>query len=198
VIALKRFDVLISGGGMVGLPLGLALAQGGLKTVIADAAPPAKVLDPGFDGRVSALAYASVRMLTALGVWERLAPDAQPIREILVSDGRAGKPASPFSLHFDAQEVGAEALGHIAENRHIRAALYQAVESCPNLEWMAPATVKALTVEGARAVARLDTGEEISATLAIAADGRESMLRSQMGIQIIGWSYPQTGIVTTA
>jgi len=194
---LKRFDVLISGGGMVGLPLGLALAQGGLKTVIADAAPPAKMLDPGFDGRVSALAYASVRMLTALGVWERLAPDAQPIREILVSDGQAGKPASPFSLHFDAQEVGAEALGYIAENRHIRAALYQAVVSCPNLELMAPAAVKSLTVEGAGAVARLDTGEEISATLAVAADGRESMLRSQMGIQIIGWSYPQTGIVAT-
>ena len=194
---MKRFDVLISGGGMVGLPLGLALAQGGLKTVIADAAPPAKVLDPGFDGRVSALAYASVRMLTALGVWERLAPDAQPIREILVSDGQAGKPASPFSLHFDAQEVGAEALGHIAENRHIRAALYRAVEDCPNLELMAPAAVKSLTVEGAGAVARLDNGEEISATLAIAADGRESMLRSQMGIQIIGWSYPQTGIVAT-
>jgi len=194
---LKRFDVLISGGGMVGLPLGLALAQGGLKTVIADAAPPAKVLDPGFDGRVSALAYASVRMLTALGVWERLAPDAQPIREILVSDGQAGKPASPFSLHFDAQEVGAEALGHIAENRHIRAALYRAVETSPNLELMAPAAVKSLTVEGAGAVARLDSGEEISATLAIAADGRESMLRSQMGIQIIGWSYPQTGIVAT-
>ena len=119
---MRRVDVLISGGGMVGLPLGLALAQGGLKTVIADAAPPAKVLDPNFDGRVSALAYASVRMLGALGVWENLAPNAQPIREILVTDGQAGQPASPFSLHFDAQEVGAEALGHITENRHIRAA----------------------------------------------------------------------------
>jgi 2-polyprenyl-6-methoxyphenol hydroxylase-like FAD-dependent oxidoreductase len=46
-------------------------------------------------------------MLAALGVWEALAPHAQPIREILVTDGQAGKPASPFSLHFDAQEVGA-------------------------------------------------------------------------------------------
>ena len=182
---------------MVGLPLGLALAQGGLKTVIADAAPPVKVLDPSFDGRVSALAYASVRMLTALGVWEGLAPNAQPIREILVTDGQAGKPASPFSLHFDAQEVGAEALGHIAENRHIRAALYQAVEACPNLELMAPAAVKSLTVEAGRAVVRLADGDEISAALVIAADGRDSPLRSQMGVQVIGWSYPQTGIVAT-
>src|SRR4051812_6007394 len=116
---------------MVGLPLGLALAQGGLKVVIADAAPPARVLNPAFDGRVSALAYASVRMLTALGVWDGLKRHAQPIREILVTDGQAGKPASPFSLHFDAQEVGADALGHIAENRHIRTALQERWRGSP-------------------------------------------------------------------
>jgi len=194
---MRRADVLISGGGMVGLPLGLALAQGGLKTVIADAAPPAKVLEPNFDGRVSALAYASVRMLCALGVWEGLAPHAQPIREILVTDGQVGKPASPFSLHFDAEEVGAESLGHIAENRHIRAALYRAVELASNLELMAPAVVTSVTMEEGRAVARLKDGEEISAALVIAADGRDSSLRTQMGVQIIGWSYPQTGIVAT-
>ncbi|HET7084243.1 MAG TPA: UbiH/UbiF/VisC/COQ6 family ubiquinone biosynthesis hydroxylase [Rhizomicrobium sp.] len=194
---MRRVDVLISGGGMVGLPLGLALAQGGLKALVADAAPPAKVLEPTFDGRVSALAYASVRMLKALGVWDSLAPDAQPIHEILVTDGQAGKPASPFSLHFDAQEVGAAALGHIAENRHIRAALYQAVEAAPNLELAAPASVSSLTVESGQAVVRLKNGEEISAALVIAADGRESALRAQTGIGVIGWSYPQTGIVAT-
>src|SRR4051812_13711075 len=112
---------------MVGLPLALALAQGGLKTVVADAVPVAAVLDPVFDGRVSALAYASVRMLEALGVWAALKPHAQPIREILVTDGKPGQPASPFSLHFDPEEVGAPALGHIAENRHIRTALHEAV-----------------------------------------------------------------------
>ena len=119
---MKRVDILVSGGGLVGLPLGLALAQGGFRVMVADAAPPAHVLAPQFDGRVSALAYASVRMLAALGVWDGLKAHAQPIREILVSDGQIGKPASPFSLHFDSSEVGANSLGHIAENRHIRAA----------------------------------------------------------------------------
>ena len=194
---MRRVDVLISGGGMVGLPLGLALAQGGLRTVVLDAAPAAKVLAPSFDGRVSALAYASVRMLGALGVWKNLAANAQPIREILVTDGQPGKSASPFSLHFDAQEVGADSLGHIAENRHIRAALFQAVETCANLELLAPASVKSLTVVGGGANARLADGEEIAASLVIAADGRDSPLRAQMGVQIIGWSYPQTGIVAT-
>ena len=155
------------------------------------------MLDPNFDGRVSALAYASVRMLAALGVWQALAPHAQPIREILVTDGKCGQAASPFSLHFDSQEVGTQALGHIAENRHIRAALHEAVARQANLELMAPATVKSLTVAAGSAVARLANGDEISAALVIAADGRESPLRSQMGVQIIGWSYPQTGIVAT-
>jgi 2-octaprenyl-6-methoxyphenol hydroxylase len=194
---LRYVDILISGGGMVGLPLGLALAQGGFKTLVVDAAPPATVLEPAFDGRVSALAYASVRMLRALGVWDGLAPHAQPIREILVTDGQTSKPASPFSLHFDAQEVGAQALGHIAENRHIRAALYGVLDACANLELKAPAAVASVTTQAGGALVRLADGEEISAALVIAADGRESALRSQMGMQIVGWSYPQTGIVAT-
>jgi len=194
---LKQADVVISGGGMVGLTLGLALAQGGFKTVVADLVPANTILDPRFDGRVSALAYASVRMLTALGVWEGLAPDAQPIREILVTDGVAGRPASPFSLHFDAAEVGAQALGHIAENRHIRAALYGAVAAQKNLELIAPTSVTSIAVEGGGAIVRLQDGTEIAAPLVVAADGRESRLRSEIGIGVVGWSYPQTGIVAT-
>lgn len=194
---LKRVDVLISGGGMVGLSLALALAQGGLTVAVAEAASPAATLEPKFDGRVSALAYASVRMFSALGVWAHLATHAQPIREILVTDGQAGKPAGPFSLHFDAAEVGAESLGHIAENRYIRAALQARLATTPKLELIAPATVKAVTVEGGQAVARLADGREIAASLVIAADGRESPLRSYMGINVVGWSYPQTGIVAT-
>ncbi|MES2473961.1 MAG: FAD-dependent monooxygenase [Pseudomonadota bacterium] len=194
---MKQADVVISGGGMVGLTLGLALAQGGFRTVIADLAPASTTLDPKFDGRVSALAYASVRMLTALGVWEALDPDAQPIREILVTDGQAGKAASPFSLHFDAAEVGAESLGHIAENRHIRAALYRAIAAQKNLELIAPASVKNLRTESGGAVVQLQDGSEIAAPLVVAADGRESRLRNEIGINLVGWSYPQTGIVAT-
>ena len=190
-------DVVISGGGMVGLPLGLALAKGGLKTLVVDNQPPSRVLEPLFDGRVSALAYASVRMLAALGVWEGLELHAQPIHEILVTDGAVGKPASPFSLHFDAEEIGTAALGHIAENRHIRAALYEAVVRVPNLALVAPASVKSLAVESGYAKVTLANGEEIGAALVISAEGRESRLRNEMGMGVIGWSYPQTGIVAT-
>ncbi|HVV26608.1 MAG TPA: FAD-dependent monooxygenase [Rhizomicrobium sp.] len=194
---MKHVDVIVAGGGLVGLPLALALAQGGLSVLVADSGDPAATRDPRFDGRVSALAYASVRMLKALGVWDDLLPHAQPIHEILVTDGQAGRPASPFSLHFDSQEVGSDSLGHIAENRHIRAALHAAAARAPGLEHLAPATVKSLSVDAGGVTARLADGREIGAALAIAAEGRQSPLRAQMGIGIVGWSYPQTGIVAT-
>ena len=192
---MEKADIIVCGGGMVGLTLGLAAAQGGLKVAVVDALAPEKVLDAGFDGRVSALAYASVRMLTALGVWPHLERQAQPIREILVTDGKAGSPASPFSLHFDSQELGAASLGHIAENRHIRAALYDAMP--PTLKLVAPAAVTGLEVHKGQAIASLSNGEKIQAALAVAADGRDLKLRAAQGIGVIGWSYPQTGIVAT-
>ncbi len=194
---MKQADIVISGGGMVGLSLGLALAQGGFRTVVADAAPMSAQLDPKFDGRVSALAYATIRMYRALGVWEALEKDAQPIREILVTDGAPGRAASPFSLHFDSAEVGAPQLGAIVENRHIRAALAGRAAMEKNLTLLSPAAVKNVTATGSGVTAILGNGETVSAALAVAADGRVSPLREAMGIKTIGWSYPQIGIVAT-
>jgi 2-octaprenyl-6-methoxyphenol hydroxylase len=192
---MNKADIVICGGGMVGLALGLAAAQGGLRVAVVDALAPEKTLDAAFDGRVSALAYASVRMLTALGVWRHLEIHAQPISEILVTDGKPDAPASPFSLHFDAGELGAPALGHIAENRHIRAALYAAKPE--SLALIAPCSVTRLEMQPGRVIAHLGNGERIEAALAIAADGRDSKLRADQNIGVIGWHYPQTGIVAT-
>jgi len=194
---MRQADIVVSGGGMVGLSLGLALAQGGFRTVVADAAPLADQLEEKFDGRVSALAYASIRMYRALGVWAALETQAQPIREILVTDGAPGNAASPFSLHFDAGEAGAPELGAIVENRHIRAALQARAAAEKNLTLIAPAAVKSVTVAVGGVNAALANGETVQAALAIAADGRVSPLREAIGIKVIGWSYPQTGIVAT-
>jgi 2-octaprenyl-6-methoxyphenol hydroxylase len=194
---MRQADIIVSGGGMVGLSLGLALARGGLRTVVADAAPLAAQLDETFDGRVSALAYSSIRMYRALGVWPAMEAQAQPIREILVTDGAPGRAASPFSLHFDAGEVGAPELGAIVENRHIRAALQARAKEEKNLILIAPAAVTGVTMAGGGVTAALANGETVTASLAVAADGRVSPLREAQGIKTIGWSYPQTGIVAT-
>jgi len=192
---MQKTDIIICGGGMVGLTLGIAAAQGGLGVAVVDAFLPSTVLAASFDGRVSALAYASVRMLTALGVWRHLEPYAQPIHEILVTDGKPDQPASPFSLHFDAGEIGASSLGHIAENRHIRAALYSVIPT--GLSLITPAVVTRLEGTPGGVIAHLSNGESIKAALAVAADGRDSKLRAAEGIGVIGWSYPQIGIVAT-
>ncbi|HVT23990.1 MAG TPA: FAD-dependent monooxygenase [Rhizomicrobium sp.] len=192
----RETDVVIGGGGMVGVTLALALAQGGLKVAVADTMPQSALLDAKFDGRVSALAYASVRMYQALGVWPDLEADAQPINDILVTDAKLDRAASPFSLHFDHREIG-EPLGRIVENRHIRAALYKAANADANIELISPAAMTALSQDGAHIVASLSNGESVRARLAVAADGRESAMREAQGIGIVGWSYPQVGIVAT-
>ena len=117
-----RSQVVIAGGGMVGLTLAIALARGGFEVAVADPMTAEQMGDERFDGRVAALAFASVRMLRVLGLWQRLEREAQPINDILVNESAVGKGPSPFSLHFDHREIG-EPLGHIVENRHIRQAL---------------------------------------------------------------------------
>jgi 2-octaprenyl-6-methoxyphenol hydroxylase len=189
-------DVIIGGGGMVGLTLALALAQGGLKVVVADPVPVASAVAPAFDGRVSALSYSSIRMLRALGVWRRLEDDAQPIKDILVTDAAVGRVPSPLSLHFDHREIG-QPMGCIVENRHIRAALFAAVAASKAIVLRASASFVDLETQALGATATLDGGETLRARLFVAADGRESPMRELMGVRLIQWSYPQWGIVAT-
>jgi len=102
-----------------------------------------------------------------------------------------------LSLHFDSREIGTSSLGHIVENRHIRSALFAVAETLPNLKLVSPCGVIALTRAGTAIEATLSNGNVVRAKLAVAADGRESQMRDAMGIGIVGWSYPQIGLVTT-
>lgn len=189
-------DVLIAGGGMVGLSLALALAQGGASIVVADPVPQTTILNAAFDGRVSALSYATIRMFRALGVWPRLEDDAQPILDILVTDAALDSAPGPFSLHFDHREIG-EPMGAIVENRHIRRALFDSIGDNKCIRLIGPAAVTSVAPHGESIGATLSNGETLRASLVVAADGRESPLREQMGLRTIAWSYPQVGIVAT-
>jgi 2-octaprenyl-6-methoxyphenol hydroxylase len=192
----RETDVFISGGGMVGLTLALALARGGLRVTMADPMPVAAVLDAGFDGRVSALSYSSVRMFEALGIWEHLVAHSQPIHDILVSDAGLDRAPSPLTLHFDHREIG-QPMGYIAENRHIRQALHTVLTQTEGITLAAPAVARTFQVTDERVSADLGSHGEITAALMVAAEGRDSPSREKMGIGVIGWSYPQWGIVAT-
>jgi 2-octaprenyl-6-methoxyphenol hydroxylase len=194
MVMADMLDVVIGGGGFVGLSLGLALARGGLDVAVADPIPPPG--PPQFDGRVSALSAASVRLLRALGVWDGLHAYAQPIEAILVTDAKFGEAPSPFSLYFDRRELGAP-LGFIVENRMLRQALFAAAARTPHLKLIAPAAAVSLAPAANGIVAALSNGTELTARLAVAADGRASPLRTLMGIGVVRWAYKQNGIVAT-
>src|SRR5690606_9149683 len=120
-------DILIAGGGLNGPALALALAQGGLKVAVVDARPAPARAEAGFDGRAYALAQASKRLLSAIGIWPGLAPLAQPILQIKASDGRAGEGAAPFFLHFESAELEEGPMGFMVEDRHLYAAFLEAM-----------------------------------------------------------------------
>ncbi len=189
-------DVLIVGGGLVGLTLGLALGGAGLSVAIVDRERPDAAAADAFDGRASALAWGSVRALMGIGLWDRLAPHAQPINDIRVTDGD-----SLLFLHYDHRQTGivhdgtAAPLGYIVENRFTRRALYAAVRDVPSIRLIAPADVATLERQTATTVAHLTDGTTLRAPLAVACDGRESPLRTAAGITTVRWPYPQTGIV---
>lgn len=188
----QRFDVLIGGGGLNGLAMAVAMTRAGFAVALIDPVPESDTLAPGFDGRVSALTRASMRLFEHLDVWRHIGAEAQAIEQVLVSDGGAGRPASPLTLLFDAAERGDGApLGYIAENRTIRAALVAAAAGITRLT-----DSIANVAPGAQSVAtHLRSGTVVRARLLIAADGRDSALRRLMGIGKIGWEYGQSGIV---
>ena len=188
--AARCHDLLIVGGGLVGATLAIAFAQAGLNVAVVDTQDPKAGLDAGFDGRASAIAMASRRLLEGIGVWQKLAADAAPILDIRVSEG-----GSPFFLHYDHQEAGEDAFGYMVENRNLRKALYRRLGELAAIDFMAPARLADLQRGPVKATARLADGRTIEAPLVIAAEGRNSPTRDAAGIRVTRWSYEQAGIV---
>tara|TARA_B100000676_G_C18090049_1_gene858763 strand:+ start:5121 stop:6332 length:1212 start_codon:yes stop_codon:yes gene_type:complete len=185
-------DIAVVGGGMNGLTSALALAQAGYDVALVDRTDSAAMLSDSFDGRVSSIAYSSKLVLDGLGAWEAMAPHAQPILEIRVSDRDA-----PLFLHYDHADVGDHPLGWILENRFIRRALYAAVAATGRVTVVAPAEVAALTRSNDEVTLTMADGARLTSRLAIACDGKASPLRAMTGIGAWSHSYGQHGIVCT-
>ncbi len=187
------FDVIIVGGGLIGSALAVALGGAGLRVALMDRLDPATMVDVPFDGRASAISYASYRALEAIGAWKHLAAGAQPILDIRISEGD-----SLLFLHYDHRELGDGPLGFMLENRHLRRGLFTAISEIANIKLFAPAELSGLDRLENTAVARLADGGILRGRLVAAADGRTSPLREAAGIRVHGWSYAQSGIVCTA
>jgi len=199
-------EVLIVGGGMAGTTLACALADVGITVALVDAEKPDLQLAASYDGRSSAIAFGSQRILSGIGAWAEMAANAEPILDIRVSDGDGRGRTSPLFLHYDHQELagrvaaaeqGAPPFGWIVENRAIRRALLARVAALPAITHLAPATLLELVRAPGGVSATLDDGRQVAAQLAVAADGKASPTRGAAGIPVTEWTYPQTGIVCT-
>jgi 2-octaprenyl-6-methoxyphenol hydroxylase len=186
---MDRADVIIFGGGLVGLAFASALDSSGLSAIVVDPADPAPRGDAAFDGRTSAVSSSSMRMLETIGVADHLAEGGCPIRRIAVADG-----LKPGGLHFDSDDD--EPLGFMHENRHLRAALHTRADAGKNIWPMWKSRVSNIDRSDRGVVVSLEDGRKLNAPLLVAADGRNSKTREEAGINIARWKYDHQAIVS--
>lgn len=194
-IQMDELDVLVGGGGYVGLSLAVALKQAdpGLRVAVVDMRPREAILK---DPRASAVAAAASRMLERLGVWSQIAPHAQPMMEMIVTDSRLRDAVRPVFLTFDGEVEPGEPFAHMVPNGRMVAALADRAEEL-GVELIAPDAVSGFSNGPSDVEIRLASGAVRKAKLLVAADGVRSKLRDLAGIGTVRWEYDQSGIVTT-
>lgn len=196
----ESYDVIIVGAALNGLATALALGGGNvrrpLKTLVVDAKNPETFDTTSFDGRASAMTDAAQRLFEALDVWREIAPHAQPMNEIIVTDARNALQPRPTLLHFGEGD-GARPRAQMIENRFMYAALFKAAQSSPNISFATGVPVSGYDFGPGLAKIRRADGSEFRASLIVAADGRKSPAREAAHIHMRGWDYDQTGIVVT-
>lgn len=185
-----RVDVLINGGGPVGALLAAVLGRAGIRVAVVEAAPPETLARPGSDARAIAIAYTARKVIASAGAWEGMKDEAGEILEIRVTDD-----GSPLYLHYDHLDIGDDPLGWIVPNPAIRRELLAALGRTPDIALLAPARLRRLERLPHRVEAELEDGRVVHAALAVAADGRGSILRQQAGIKVTRRDYHESGIV---
>lgn len=184
----QSHDIIIAGGGLVGNALAIAAAHAGIAVTVIDPLPRDQQLDAGFDGRTSAIAQGSVRILNRIGAWAAIAPHAQPIHDIRVCEGDL-----PGFVHYSDREVG-EPFGYIVENSILRRGLFLALEATLGITHIEGKVTQYQASEHAVEVT-LASGATLFGALLVAADGRFSGLREQAGIGARRIGYDQSAIV---
>lgn len=191
----ESLDILIAGAGYVGLAAAVALKQArpSLRVAVVDAAPAGAWQR---DARASAIAAAAARMLDQLGVWKEIAPNAQPITEMIVTDSRTADPVRPVFLTFDGDVAPGEPFAHMVANRNLNGALRRQADTL-GIDVIEGVAVRAFDSDGGGVTVHLADGAALKARLLVAADGVNSKLRDMAGIKTVKWDYGQSGIVCT-
>jgi len=188
-------SIVIGGGAFAGLALALALRQGlgaDIPIIVAD---PALGLRPSRDPRATAIVAACRRLFDAIGVWDQVASEAQPILDMVVTDSRLEDATRPVFLTFAGDVEPGEPFAHMVENRHLIDALVTRAEG-QGVDLRATA-VTSFDARSDGVDVTFADGSVMAASLLVAADGARSKLRERAGIATHGWDYDQSGIVVT-
>ena len=192
VVASNDYDIIISGGGLVGASLAIALADLPLRIVLVEAVLPDDAENSSFDERSIALSRSSKSILNALDLWPDIDTAAWPIDEIHVSEkGRFG------SAVINADEQGIDHLGHVIKSRILGGSLWHRLSECSAIDVFCPARVGsvAVTSTGVAVDVEQDVPVSISGTLLVVADGARSAAREQLGVAAQHKSYGQSAII---
>ena len=188
---MERADVIILGGGLVGLTLAIALDRHGLSSLVVDPAQPETHLAPRHDGRVTAVSSSSWRMLQAIGLDAALEGQGCPIECIRVNDGlKSG------AILFEPPPDD-DPLGMMFENRLLRSVLRETALSAQRVSLLMPARPGEVVRDGAGARVALEDGRLLAAPLVVGAEGRKSPMREAAGIAMASWRYDHVAIVAT-
>jgi 2-octaprenyl-6-methoxyphenol hydroxylase len=197
-----KHDVIIIGAALNGLAMALALGGSALRrrlsVALVDARDPRDALQRASDGRASAITLSSRRMFEALGVWQAMQPFAQPVHQIIVTDAKGAASDRPVLLQFAAETAAGESSMLMFDNRDLLGSLVTSLQSSPDITLYSGSAVKEVDNKTpGLARAKLADGRELKAPLIIAAGGARSPTRIAAGIEMVGWTYGQSGIVTS-
>jgi 2-octaprenyl-6-methoxyphenol hydroxylase len=185
----QNYDLVIVGGGIVGLTLAAALKNAGLSLALVEA----QSLEQNLNRRQAyALSILSGRIFAGLGIWEKLKPQLGKFSRIRLSDADYEK-----FVTFDVSELGTEFLGYVAEHRVLLTSLEHYLRDAANIQMLCPEVVKEVTYTPDTATVKLETGLTLQTRLVVAADGARSPIRQAAGIKTFGWRYWQSCVTFT-
>lgn len=188
-----KFDMIVIGGGLVGASLVAALKGSGLKIALIEPhETPPLPRDDSWDSRVYAISPGSAAFLQELGVWQFMAAErVAPVYEMAVfGDDNTAR------INFSAYEIGVPELAFIAENRQLQSAVWEVLKSADeNLRIFCPAKCIAIVWHDTHAEVQLEDGNQLEAALVVGADGVNSWVRKQAGIEVSRHAYHQIGVV---
>jgi len=188
-------SIVIGGGAFAGLALALALRQGLGADVPVIVADPAFAMRPSRDPRATAIVAACRRLFEAIGVWDEVKAETQPILDMVITDSNLEDATRPVFLTFVGDVEPGEPFAHMVENRRLIDALAARAET-EGVDLRATA-VASYDAHAEGIDVTLADGSVVQASLLIAADGAKSKLRQRAGIATHGWDYNQSGIVVT-